>query len=81
MEDQIKDRKSFQKFLSVSEASDIPDETTICRFRNELVSTGMQESIFTVTQSLLTELGFTVTKGSIQDGTIIEAPKGKKRMS
>jgi IS5 family transposase len=81
VEDQIKDRKSFQKFVTVSEASDIPDETTICRFRNELVRAGMQESIFTITQCMLTEMGFSVKKGSIQDGTIIEAPKGKKRTS
>lgn len=81
VEDQIRDRKSFQKFLSVSEISDIPDETTICRFRNELVTQWMQESIFTITQCMLTEMGFTVIKWSIQDGTILEAPKGRKRMS
>jgi IS5 family transposase len=35
-EDQIRDRMSFQKFLGICRAEDIPDETTICRFRNEL---------------------------------------------
>jgi IS5 family transposase len=62
VEDQIRDRKSFQKFLAVSEVADIPDETTICRFRNELVAAGMQESIFTTTQCMLTQMGFTVKK-------------------
>lgn len=81
VEDQIKDRRSFQKFVSISEVSDIPDETTICRFRNELVQVGIQESIFTVTQNMLAQMGFTVKQWSIQDGTIIEAPKGKKRTS
>jgi len=79
VEDQIRDRGSFKKFLGIREAKDIPDETVICRFRNELVSSGMQESIFTVTQSMLYEMGYTVKEGHIQDGTIIEAPKGRKK--
>ena len=77
MEDQLRDRKSFQTFVGIVSADDIPDETTICRFRNELIETGFQENIFTITQELLHELGITVEKGSIQDATIIEAPKGK----
>ena len=78
-EDQIRDRKSFQVFLKVREVKDIPDETTICRFRNELVLSGIQESIFTLTQNILSEMGFTVKEGCIQDGTIIEAPKWRKK--
>ena len=50
IEDQIRDRNSFQKFLWIKEAKDIPDETTICRFRNELTSSWAQESVFTMTQ-------------------------------
>lgn len=78
MEDQLRDRMSFQKFLGIVEEKDIPDETTICNFRNELVRMGYQENIFTKTQFILHEMGFTVKEGHIQDATIIEAPKGKK---
>ena len=77
-EDQIRDRNSFQKFLSIREAKDIPDETTICRFRNELTASWNQESIFTMTQFLLAQMWFNVEKWYMQDGTIIEAPKGRK---
>lgn len=77
-EDQIRDRNSFQKFLWVRSVQDIPDETTICRFRNELTRVGNQEDIFTMTQCMLAEMWFNVKKGYIQDGTIIEAPKGRK---
>ena len=59
-EDQIRDRGSFQKFLGIREAKDIPDETVICRFRNELVAAWIQESIFTVTQAMLYKMGYTV---------------------
>ena len=78
IEDQIRDRNSFQKFLGISKAKDIPDETTICRFRNELADAGKQEDIFTMTQCMLAEMGFNVEKWHIQDGTIIEAPKWRK---
>jgi IS5 family transposase len=78
IEDQLRDRMSFQKFVGVSAAEDIPDETTICKFRNELAEMGFQENIFTKTQFMLAEMGFTVKEGHIQDGTIIESSKGKK---
>ena len=77
-EDQIRDRNSFQKFLWINKAKDIPDETTICRFRNELTEAWNQESIFTMTQFILAQMWFNVQKWYMQDGTIIEAPKGKK---
>ena len=78
MEDQLRDRMSFQKFVGITEEKDMPDETTICRFRNELTELGFQENIFTMTQSILYEMGFTVKEGHIQDGTLIKASKGKK---
>ena len=78
IEDQLRDRMSFQKFIGVHTEEDIPDEITICKFRNELASIGYQEDIFTKTQFILQEMGYTVKEGHIQDGTIIEAPKGKK---
>jgi len=77
-EDQIRDRNSFQKFLAIKNVKDIPDETTICRFRNELIKNWTQESIFTMTQFILSEMWFNVEKWYIQDWTIIEAPKWKK---
>ena len=78
VEDQLRDRMSFQKFVGITTEKDIPDETTVCNFRNELVEICYQENIFTKTQFLLHEMGYTVKEGHIQDGTIVEASKGKK---
>lgn len=78
MEDQLRDRMSFQKFVGVSSEKDIPDETTICRFRNELVEMGFQENIFSLTQEILDTMGITVKKGHIQDATFIEQAKGRR---
>ena len=77
-EDQLRDRISFQKFVGISEAKEIPDETTINRFKTELSEKGYQEDIFTHTQFILHQKGYTVEKGSIQDGTFLEQSKGKK---
>lgn len=77
-EDQLRDRISFQKFVGISGAKEIPDETTINRFKTELSEKGYQEDIFTRTQSILYEKGYSVKKGCIQDGTFLEQSKGKK---
>lgn len=77
-EDQLRDRISFQKFVGITTAKEIPDETTLCRFRNELVVLDFQEDVFIYTQRLLHEKGYTVEKGCIQDGTFLEQSKGKK---
>lgn len=78
LEDQLRDRMSFQKFVGISSEKDIPDDTTFCRFRNELVEMGFQEDIFSLTQELLHTMGITVEKGHIQDATFFEQAKGKK---
>ena len=36
-EEMIHDRLSFRKFLDIKADDDIPDETTICNFRNALM--------------------------------------------
>lgn len=77
-EDQLRDRIGFQKFVGITEVKDISDETTINRFKTELSNNGYQEDIFTRTQSILYEKGYSVKKGSIQDGTFLEQSKGKK---
>lgn len=77
-EDQIRDRNSFQIFLWIKSAKEVPDETTICRFRGELNKTEWQESIFSMTQFIVAEMGFNMKKWYMQDGTIVEAPKGRK---
>jgi len=78
MEDQLRDRMSFQKFIGIKTEKDIPDETTFCRFRNELVNLGFQEDVFTLTQEVLYKMGINVKKGHMQDATFVEQSKGKK---
>lgn len=79
LEEQILDRISFQKFLEVKDRVDIPDETTVCRFRAKLCDLHAENELFEVVQNMIDEHGLRVNKGTIVDATIVDAPKGRKR--
>ena len=78
-EQDIHDRSSYQDFLGITANTDIPDETTICRFRNILVSKGWDQAFFAEVGRQLKEHGVIVTSGKSVDATISEVPKGRKR--
>ncbi len=78
LEEQILDRVSFQRFLGVRNRIDIPDETTICRFRGKLVELRAENELFEVVQEMIDEHGVRVNHGTIVDATIVNAPKGRK---
>ncbi len=42
---QIKDRLSFQKFVQLDPHEAVPNETTICRFRQRLIESGLHETL------------------------------------
>lgn len=78
LEEQVLDRVSFQRFLGVRNRTDIPDETTVCRFRGKLAELHAEEELFEVVQSMIDERGLRVNRGTIVDATIVNAPKGRK---
>ena len=78
-EELIHDRISFRKFLDILEEDDIPDETTICKFRNALIREGLLEWIFEVVKKEMEAKRLIVNKGTIVDATIIHASEPKKR--
>jgi len=78
-EEMIYDRQSFQDFLGITADTDIPDETTICRFRTALIKKGWDKEFFTEVERQLEQHGVTVTCGKSVDATISEVPRGRKR--
>jgi IS5 family transposase len=55
-EEAIYDRNSFQKFLDVDIVTDqIPDETSLCRFRKLLNDSHLQEKLFELINKKLDE--------------------------
>jgi IS5 family transposase len=74
LEKQAADRLSFMKFLDFPK--DIPDFTTVWRFRERLAETGRDQAIWAELQRQLDALGLKVRKGVVQDASFITADPG-----
>ena len=76
----IHDRISFRKFLDIKDEDTIPDETTICKFRNALIRENLMETIFNQVKSQMAEKNL-VYRGKSKDVFRITngAYKGKYR--
>lgn len=72
-EEAIRDRLSFQRFLGLRMTDPVPDETTICRFRNKLVENRLYEKVFKDINQQLEKKGLVVKHGSIVDATLVKA--------
>ena len=46
LEEQINDRFSFRRFVGLGVSDDVPDATTFCRFRQELLGQKLSEKLF-----------------------------------
>lgn len=73
LEEEIADRRSFQLFLGFASGDSIPDETTICRYRELFARLGLDKKLFSSFNKQLEERGLIVGKGTIVDATIKEA--------
>ncbi|CAA6817088.1 MAG: Mobile element protein, partial [uncultured Sulfurovum sp.] len=82
-EELINDRISFKKFLDIKDEDTIPDETTICKFRNALIKKNLLESIFLEVKKSMIEKNLILNEGTLVDATLIHSsePKRKKDKS
>jgi transposase, IS4 family len=76
MEFQLADRLSFQHFI---DSTEIPDFSTIWRFRERLNKSEVWEEVWNELQRQLKSKGLKIREGYIQDATFIESDLGKKR--
>jgi IS5 family transposase len=72
---QIKDRLSFQKFVQLDPHEAVPDETTICRFRQRLIECGLHESLLSLLNGQLEARGYILKTTTIVDATIVESSR------
>jgi IS5 family transposase len=79
LEEQLRDRISFRRFVGLSFDDVTPDETTMVRFRNRLREHGMASALFDAVVANLRGKGLVLKEGTIVDATIIDAPMGQKR--
>ena len=76
---QILDRRSFGRFLCLDDGDNVPDETTIWRYREALTKAGAIKTLFERFDMHLKTNGYLAMGGQIVDATIVQAPR--QRMS
>lgn len=82
LEDALIDRLSFQRFLGIGFDEDIPDFSTIWRFRERLVKAELFDTLFDMIIKQLADQDVILKKGTLVDATLIQAarrPSKKKR--
>ncbi len=78
LEEQLRDRLSFRRFVGLSLTDATPDETSFVVFRKRLRQTGHVGTVFDGVLEQLRGKGLVLNEGSLVDATIVEAPRGRK---
>jgi len=68
-EEQLKDRLSFQKFVQLDAHETVPDETTICRFRQRLIECGLHEELLGLLNAQLEARGYIVKRVTLVESS------------
>jgi IS5 family transposase len=74
---QCRDRLSFRKFLGVSRMEDIPDSTTLVRFRKRLILSGVMRGLFDAVTAQLEGQQLLLKRGTLVDATIVESARSQ----
>jgi IS5 family transposase len=75
MEEAIYDSYAMRKFMKLNFLEEnVPDATTLLRFRHLLEEHGPQEKILEAVNRLMEEKGIMMRGGTVTDATVIEAP-------
>lgn len=74
-EAQLKDRLSFQKFVQLDTHEAVPDETTICRFRQRLIACRLHEELLGLLNTQLEARGFIVKRVTLVDATLVASSR------
>jgi len=79
LEEALKDRISFRRFVGLSFTDATPDETTFVRFRDRLRDAGLHEHVFDAVVRHIEAQGMLVKEGTMVDATIVEQSRGRAR--
>ena len=79
MEDALYDMESLRRFARIELGQDeVPDESTILKFRHLLERHHLTEKLFAKVTGHLAEKNLLVREGTIVDATIVSAPRSRK---
>lgn len=79
LEENLRDRLSFRRFVRLPLHDKTPDETTFVRFRDRLRAAGLDKTLFEMVAKHIEAEGVLVKDGTLVDATIIEQAKGRKK--
>ncbi len=79
VEEALYDSTAMRRFAGVDLGREpVPDETTICKFRHLMERNNLGDELFRLVNNYLAENGMKVSRGTIVDATIINAPSSTK---
>jgi transposase, IS5 family len=82
MEDALYDTPMFREFVGLDAGEDnLPDESTILRFRHLLEAHNLSLQILATVNATLTAKGLLLKSGTVVDATLIAAPSSTKNSS
>lgn len=78
-EEALYDSRAMRSFVGIDLGQEpVPDETTICKFRHLMERHNLGDELFRLVNIYLEENGLKITRGTIVDATIINAPSSTK---
>jgi IS5 family transposase len=79
VEEALYDSRAMRQFVGIDLGREpVPDETTICKFRHLLEAHQVGAQLFARIREYLAAQGMKVSRGTIVDATIIQAPSSTK---
>lgn len=79
LEEALSDRLSFRRFAGLSLEEEVPDHSTLSRFRSQLVKQGLSARVFNEINRQLERRGLMVKRGTLIDATLVAASVGAPR--
>lgn len=79
LEFRLGDSLAFGRFVGLSLEDEVPDHTTLCRFRNRLVRERLLERLFAELDGQLEAAGVILKQGTMLDATLIETQAAGRR--
>ncbi len=79
LEDALIDRFSFQRFLGISFDEEIPDFTTIWKFKARLINHQLYDQFFETIIDQLESKNLILKKGTLIDATIVQSARRPKK--
>lgn len=73
LEAALDDSLSFRRFCGLSLEQDVPDHSTLCRFRQKLEAQGRSAELFEQVTAQLDEEGLCVRTGTLIDACLVRA--------